>query len=106
MSNLGIPTPFPMNTMAMGGLGPMSNMPQIPMPQFPPQMAMSNQNNTLYVGDLPSEAGQQEIYQHFLQYGNVTGVQHIPRKNNGEICNFAFVSYGSYAEASNAKNNG
>jgi len=65
---------------------------------------MPNMNNTLYVGDLPKEASQQEIWQHFLQWGNVIGVQLINRTTNGEITNFAFVTFGSQIETTNARN--
>merc|ERR1711935_880368 len=61
------------------------------------------QSNTLYVGDIPKEASQQEIWQHFLQWGNVMGVQLVNRSNNADSSNFAFVTFGSNAEASNAR---
>ena len=82
-----MPTPFPM--MSMG--------------QMPPMPQNTTQSNTLYVGDVPKEASQQEIWQHFLQWGNVMGVQLINRTTNGEISNFAFVTFNTHAEAASAR---
>jgi len=90
--NFGMPTPFPMMNMSM--------------PQMSQMGGASTQSNTLYVGDLPKEASQQEIWHHFLQWGNVIGVQLINRTTNGEIANFAFVTFQTYADSLNGKNSG
>jgi RNA recognition motif-containing protein len=90
--------------MSATGFGmPPSPFPMMGMQQMPPMGQPQPQSNTLYVGDIPKEASQQEIWQHFLQWGNVMGVQLVNRSNNNESANFAFVTFGSSAEASNAR---
>ena len=82
---------------------PPGPFPMMGMQQMPPMGQAQPQSNTLYVGDIPKEASQQEIWQHFLQWGNVMGVQLVNRSNNNDVSNFAFVTFGTNAEASNAR---
>lgn len=55
--------------------------------------------NKLYVGNLPYSVRDNDLQQHFAQYGNVSSAKVMMERDTGRSKGFGFVEMGSDAEA-------
>ena len=55
--------------------------------------------NKLYVGNLPYSVRDNDLQQHFAQYGNVSSAKVMMERETGRSKGFGFVEMGSDAEA-------
>lgn len=71
-------------------------------PEIIPEKAASNMETKLYVGNLPKSTTQEELNSLFAQAGQVTAVEVITDRKNGESKGFAFVTMSEQGEADKA----
>lgn len=60
--------------------------------------------NKLYVGNLPYSVRDNDLQQHFAQFGNVSSAKVMMERDTGRSKGFGFVEMGSDAEAQAAIN--
>ena len=59
-------------------------------------------NSEVYVGNLNYRTDEQELTQHFAQYGKINEVKIIKNNRTGRSKGYAFIRYGSANEAEKA----